>query len=372
MKHLLKYSLLHKLRDFSMVFWPFVFPLILGTLFYVSFGNLTSADFETVDAAIVINGDAEDFLIYLDELKAASPELLSITEMTAEEAEDALHEAKISGYFIADTEPALTVSSAGVAESILQSVLESFLSSRYTMQQIYDKAPGGLEAAIAEMRDNTEAVSEVSLGGETTNSNNQFFYSLIAMACLYGAFIGLGAAMSLQANITPLAARKCAASTGKLRLIISEFITSYGIHFLNVLILLLYLVVLGLSFGGHFGAMLLVILFGVLIGVSLGIFIGSLGKAGEGLKVAIILAISMIGSFLAGLMSTTVKHAVDRAAPLVNLINPAALISDAFYCINIYEDPSRLARDIGIPGAEAAIIMALSFIMVRRERYDSI
>ena len=56
-------------------------------------------------------------------------------------------------------------------------------------------------------------VREVSLGGRTIDGNVQFFYALIAMACLYGCFIGFGSAIGIQANITPLAARRCVTPT---------------------------------------------------------------------------------------------------------------------------------------------------------------
>ena len=39
MLHLLKYQFLQIIRSRSIMFWALTFPLILGTLFYVSFGN---------------------------------------------------------------------------------------------------------------------------------------------------------------------------------------------------------------------------------------------------------------------------------------------------------------------------------------------
>ena len=47
MLHLLKYSFLSKIRNFNVVFWPLVFPLVLGTFFYFAFGNINEADFQT-------------------------------------------------------------------------------------------------------------------------------------------------------------------------------------------------------------------------------------------------------------------------------------------------------------------------------------
>ena len=150
-------------------------------------------------------------------------------------------------------------------------------------------------------------------------------------------------------------------------------LTSFGLHFGNIIILLLYLrYVLQMEFQGELLRMLLVSLIGSMLGVSMGIFIGSIGKFGEGIKIGILLGISMVCSFLAGLMNGSMKDIVERHFPIVNRINPAALIADAFYCINVYDDPNRFARGLIILTIMSAGLTVGSFLVVRRERYDSI
>lgn len=53
MLHLIKYNLLVKLKNFATTFWPLIFPILLGTMFYFAFGNIDDADFETVQVGIV-------------------------------------------------------------------------------------------------------------------------------------------------------------------------------------------------------------------------------------------------------------------------------------------------------------------------------
>ena len=48
----MKYALLTKLRNPSIVFWPFLFPLALATLMYFAIGQMDQADFETVAAML--------------------------------------------------------------------------------------------------------------------------------------------------------------------------------------------------------------------------------------------------------------------------------------------------------------------------------
>lgn len=226
---------------------------------------------------------------------------------------------------------------------------------------------------MEQIGDYEELVEQVTLGGRTTNGNAQLFYALIAMACLYGAFIGMNAVFTIQANLTTLAARRCVTPTHKLKLILSEMLSCFLLHYLNVLILLAYLrFVLKQEFYGQMPRMLLVTLIGSMIGVSMGISVGSFGKMKEGVKVGILLAISMTGSFLAGLMSADMKYLVDQNAPLVNRINPAAVITDALYCINVYDDPVRFGRCLATLAVTCAVLTLASFLLIRRERYDSI
>ncbi len=374
MFHLLIYNVKVKLRNFGMTFWPLAFPLILGTLFFFAFGNINDADFETVPVAVVKGEQADQiFLTFLDQIKNGDAQLLSPEEMTEEEAEEKLKEKKISGIYYVGTEPALTVASNGIEESILQSVLQSYENTRSTLQNMKKIHPEGIMNGLKAMRERQNGVQEFSLGGRTIDGNVQFFYALIAMGCLYGCFIGFGAAVSLQANLTALAARRCVTPTHKLKLVFSELISSFLLGYVDVVILLLYLRYgLKLDFNGQMGRMLLICFLGSLIGVSMGIFVGSLGKMKEGAKIGIILGISMICSFLAGLMNGNMKDIVERHAPFINRINPAALISDAFYCINVYDDTVRYHRSLVTLAVMSLVLVVASFLLIRRERYDSI
>ena len=374
MLHLLKYSFLSKVRNFNIVFWPLVFPLVLGTFFYFAFGNINDADFQTVPAAVV-KEDSVDifFMTYLDEVKKSNPDLLKTEEMTEKEALKELRDKKIKGIYYVGKEPSLTVAGTGMEESILQTVLDSCENTRTTITNIMEKNPLMDMETITKLLKSDSLVKEVSLGGRTINGDVQFFYALIAMACLYGCFIGFGSAIGIQADITPLAARRCVTPTHKLKLILTEQLTSFALGYADVIILLLYLrYVLNLDFQGQMEKMLVVSLFGSLIGVSMGMFIGSLGKMQEGARIGIMLGISMVSSFLAGLMNGNMKDIVEKSVPFVNRINPASLISDAFYCINVYDDTARYYRSLVTLAVMCVVLVMASFFMVRRERYDSI
>ena len=374
MLHLLKYSFLSKIRNFNVVFWPLVFPLVLGTFFYFAFGNINEADFQTVPVAVVKEDSADTFfLTYLEQVGESALDLLQTEEMSEKEALEALQDKKIKGIYYVGKEPSLTVAGTGMEESILQTVLDSCENTRTTITNIMKKNPEMDMETITKLLSADSLVKEMSLGGRTIDGNVQFFYALIAMACLYGCFIGFGSAIGIQANITPLAARRCVTPTHKLKLILADQLASFALGYTDVIILILYLrYVLKLDFQGQMGRMLIVALFGSLIGVSMGLFVGSFGKMQEGAKIGIMLGISMVSSFLAGLMNGTMKDMVEKSAPFVNRINPASLISDAFYCINVYDDTARYHRNLITLAVMCVVLVLAAFFMVRRERYDSI
>lgn len=371
----MKYALLTKLRNPSIVFWPFLFPLALATLMYFAIGQMDQADFETVPAAVVVEeeGEAVDsFLPFVDAMDESSG-LIRAEKMTEEAALQALEKGEAEGIFYVGSDVRLTVSGNGFPESILQSVLASYQSGEEAVKDIARLHPEGMQDALEKMKEYDTAVNQVSLGGTTIDGNVQIFYALIGMACLYGCFIGFGCALWLQANLTALAARRCVAPVHRLKLILTEFGAGFLVHFANMIVLLAYMrYVLKLEFTGSFAEMTGLVLVGSMFGVSMGIFVGSLGKVGEGIRIGILLGISMSLSFLAGLMDASVKDAVEQHAPVLSRVNPAALISDALYCINVYDAPERFADNMVILIIMSALMVGGAFLIVRRERYGSI
>lgn len=374
MLHLMKYSFLTKIKNASVVFWPLVFPIILATLMYFAIGQMDEADFETVPVAVVEKEGSRDepFTEFLHSVEDSTG-VIRVEEMTEGEALEALEKQDAAGIYYIGESPSLTVGGSGLPESILQMLLEGYFEGKQTMEDLSAAFPEGEAAAAGKMREYTAAVEQVSLGGETTNGNAQFFYALIGMACLYGCFLGYGSAMDMQANLTALAARRCAGPIPRLKLILSEAAVCFGLHFLNMLLLLAYMkYILKQDFAGDYAGMLPILAVGSITGVVMGMFITSIGKMKEGVKIGMMLAVSMTCSFLAGMMNAEMKYVVDQYAPFINRLNPAALISDALYCLNVYDAPARYAQDIAVLCVICAVLAAGTFLIVRRERYVSI
>ena len=111
---------------------------------------------------------------------------------------------------------------------------------------------------------------------------------------------------------------------------------------------------------------------GSLVGITMGFFVGSIGRMSESVKVAVIMTVSMSASFLSGLMIGNMKAVLAKRAPIVNELNPAAMISDMFYCLNIYTDYERYTEKVISILILSAVFTIGGYFMTRRKKYASL
>jgi len=366
------------LREKITMFWGFLFPLILCTLFYVSFGNIDHS-LECINTAAVVKSDSEEaqaFQEFLQKMDGSEEDLISVEEMTEKEAKKKLQDGKIYGIYYIKAEPELVVTGSGVEESVLQSILKSYQSKLAIIQDITKERPEQLAQFIQEMQEKTTQTSyvqETSLGGKETDGMIQYFFSLIGMTCMFGCFLGFDSVITLQANVSMLGARRCAGATSKTIILLIDFMLISIVNFLEALVLIAYMVVvLNLDLGNEWGKIFLITFLGCIIGISMGILIGSIGKWKENKKIAVMLCASLASSFLSGLMVGGIKGLIEEYCPIVNRLNPASLISDAFYSIAIYQDAGRYTRNLVTMAILSATFLTGSFLIMRRVRYDSI
>ena len=375
MLHLLKYQFLQIIRSRSIMFWALAFPLILGTLFYVSFGNTGLAgtgetDWDSVPVSIVTvyNSSAisASFLTFLNETYQDMIDIHSYE--TEKAAKKALRREEISGIYYVKSVPSLTIASNGINQSILSTILDSIEGLAIATQH-----PEKLSDALSSLNDYQTLVKEKSLGGHSLDPILTYFLALIAFACLSGVYLSIHSTVQLQANLSALGERRSITPTHKLSLILGDLLVLESIHFVNILILELYLTqVLHISLGHDIPKLLLITFMGTLIGICLGILIGCAGKLSYSVKSGIGVLVTLLPSFLAGLMFGGMKNVIEQHCPVINRINPASILSDAFYCLSVYDDAVRYRRCILILVIMCLLCISFSFLMIRRERYDSI
>ena len=66
------------------------------------------------------------------------------------------------------------------------------------------------------------------------------------------------------------------------------------------------------------------------------------------------------------------KYIVDKNFPAINQINPASMITDGFYSLYYYNTLDRYMFNIISLLIFSGIMILLSYISLRRQKYDSI
>ena len=251
MANLFKYRFIQTLREKGNMFWGLAFPIILGTFFYFAFGSLGTETWNNIPVAVVEASSNEAFSQYMDALDG---DLLDITCMSEQEAENALQEGTVTGIFYEETEPSLTVAANGMEETMLSSLMDSYAKNASMIADILQTHPENLQTALSELSDYSSFTENSSLGGRTYDNVLDYFFALIAMGCFYGSFLGISLANENMANMSPLGARRSSAPVSKLKLVAVDMGTGFLIHFINVVLLLCYLnFVLKIDFSGELG-----------------------------------------------------------------------------------------------------------------------
>lgn len=370
MRRFYVFNLKQAIRNKSEMFWSLLFPVILGTLFALTFGNGSGSLEKMNPIPVALTG--EDNPVFETFLQSLDGETLLLTEMEEEDAIQGLKDGTIEGIFYSKKEPSLTVAGSQINESILGGLLNGYLENQWMMEEIGKNNPLGLIAAVNTMTDNRDYIQKTSVSGNEVNDTLCYFFALIGMACMFGSFNGMTSAMNLRADRSALASRRCIAPTRRIVLVAAEMAADFTVQFLNICILLLYLrFVLGISFGEKWFLLLPVCVFGSITGVAFGMFIGSM-RFTEGVKTGMLISSSLLMSFFAGLMIGGMKYVIEKNIPILNRINPAALIADAFYCISVYDNPDRYCMNLILLALLALLLTAAGYVKLGRERYDSL
>ena len=390
--HNFKYSLKTLFRNKALIFWTFAFPIILGTFFNMAFSNIESSEkFDIINIAIIKNDDFnnnEIFKTAFEELsdKNNDDRLFETRYTTEEEAKKLLEDEEIVGYMkLVNDEPKLTFTTSGINETIFKYVSEEITQTsniiKYLSEEEIKKEmiAGNYNIDYESIYNRVIELTEednVRLNN-VSNSNLRYtmieFYTLIAMACLYGGLLGAVAINQNLANMTNQGKRVSVSPTSKGKIILSSVLASYITQLVGVALLFLYTIfVLKVDYGNKLGLDIALAMAGSLAGLSIGVAVATTIKSNDNVKTGIIIAITMLGCFLSGMMGITMKYIIDKNIPIINKLNPASMITDGFYSLYYYDTLDRYIFDIGSLLIFALILIAISYISLRRQKYDSI
>lgn len=389
--HNFKYSCKVLLHNKMLLFWTFVFPILLGTFFKMAFSDIENNEkLDIIPIAVVESRDFTNNSIFGEVLKTLSEEgenqLFSITYTNLDQCKNMLIDGNIDGYLtFYEDDVSVTVSNSGINETILRYVVDE-IQSRKKMTEVLVERKVSEEISNGNFDISYDAIishvaqlfeeSHVTLHN-ATNHNLSYtmieYYTLIAMACLYSSMISMFITNYKLANMAAIGKRVVVSPTHKTFGILGSFVASYFVGAIGVSLLYLYTIfVLQVDYGSQLPKVVLLSVVGLLAGQLLGVAVSTLVKSNENTKTGVLLAISMFGSFLAGMMGITMKYVIDTNVPILNWINPVNMITDGLYSLYYYDTFTRFYFNVISLLLFSVLMILLSYRGLRRQRYDSI
>ncbi|MGN0383693.1 MAG: ABC transporter permease [Eubacterium sp.] len=365
--HDFKYSFKTLFRNRILIFWTFAFPILLGIFFNMAFSDIEKSEkLDVIDIAIVDNDDFESNEILKAAFLALSDSknedrLFNITYTDLEKSKELLDNNEITGYLIFNGDDIdITVSSSGINETILRYAADEIISNK----EIYATVSQSAGAKTAKLN---------NISNKNLSYTMIEYYTLIAMACLYGGVLSMFITNYKLANMNSVGKRTSVSPIRKGKMLIGSLLASYLVQLLGIVLLFLFTIfILKVDYGNNLPFIILLACCGSLAGLSMGVAVAVLIKTNENAKTGILIAVTMAGCFLSGMMGITMKYVIDKNVPVLNKINPAAMITDGLYSLYYYDTLDRFIFNIISLLIFSLLMIFISYRGLRRQKYDSI
>ncbi|MDM8311249.1 ABC transporter permease [Clostridium cadaveris] len=378
--HNYKYRIKCIVKDKQMMFWTLLFPIILATLFNLAFSNLSSAEnFSSINIAVVKDDEHEKNTEFIEVLKSVSngenDKNLFNGEYTSKDmAQKLLDDNKVDGFIYFNDGIKVVVKKSGINQTILKSFVDEFKQTSSTIKTIIEKNPEIInQGTLNSLMKRSNYIKDVSISKVNPDTTVNYFYTLIAMTCFYGSFLGIKEVSAIQGNQSAQGARINTAPTNKLKVFMVSMAAATTVQLFDIGILIAYLaLIIKVGFGNQLGYIILTCIIGTIAGVTFGTCIGAIIKKGEGLKIGILVGLTMIMSYFSGMMYDKMKYIVNNNMPILGYINPVNLIADSFYSLYYYDNLTKFFTNLSLLCGFSIIFSSITYLVLRRQKYASL
>lgn len=370
---LYKFRLKILLKDKALFFWTLIFPIMLGTFFWLAFSDITekTEHMEKIDAALVYNGEYENkeqLDTFLQNISGKNDNI-KLHEVSENEAESMLKDGDVCGIINVSDKISLEFKDNGMQQTILKTMMDSYIQNEKLIMNIIKNNPEKLDAVIKSVSEEHTYNVEKSAASGDMDVYIQYYFALIAMSCLFGSSYGMKNAKDIQIMQSDVAKRRNVAPTGRMVNVLADFLSAVTVQTILFALLFIYLdIFLGINMGNRYGYILLAGFLAGITGVGYGYMLGLLVKCSENFKEGIMRASTLLMCFLAGLMVGNMKYFIETNAPVINKINPAAVISDSFYSLCVFGDVKMYVRCILTLVVMSVVFFGISVVCIRRDR----
>ena len=365
------------IRTKEFVFWILMFPIILTTLFKIGFANIMESEkFDVIDMAYCVekNASYEYKDVFSKVLKIMSEpgenQVFNIIEADDAECRKMLSDNDADAYLKISDKPELFLLKNGISQTIAKETIDIILKKISLAGEIYiqtQTVPQNIGQDIQTY------IERKTSGRSEPDATSTYFFAALAMTCMYGALMGVYEIICLQANLSAVAMRNSMSPVSKLTQFLAGFAAGGTVQISMCVLVLVYIrYVLRIDFGDRSGYVYLTTIVGSLTGICIGMAISAVVKKSEGVKIGIVTSYTMLCSFFSGLMISTMRYIVHEKAPLVDMLNPVARITDCFYRLYYYDSLKGFWINIAVLVAMAVVCTVVTVITIRRQKYDSI
>ena len=301
---------------------------------------------------------------------------------STDKAEKILADGDIAGIITVNklNDVKLLVNGGGVKHSILSNIISKYLyrvnltidkMNAYQRDDFYDNTD--IDEMMEETNFDLDYVNAQSSAGDNKDPFVAYFYNLLAMICVMGSITALNTIVNSQANQSNLGIRIDSSPVNKAFLEIADLVALFIIQAAVIVITLTYLMFgLRIRFGGDTFQIYMTAVAASTVGISLGFFIAHIGSFKLEIKESILMVVILGGGFLSGLMYQDMKSIIEENCPIINRINPSAVITDAFLSLNLFGVGKMYYRSMLYILILDVVMLLVGVILSRKRSYRSL
>ena len=222
--------------------------------------------------------------------------------------------------------------------------------------------------------DGSSSYLEPAQGYAAAHDMARYHFAIIAMATFMAMTLACEQITKLQANLSELGARVCVSPLSRLPKIAAVMLSVWLEAFVCLLVDFAYVrLVMHVPINGRDGLAVAALAMAALATTTLGLALGAVPRLALGTKTGLSIIITLVLSAFTGMFGNMAfADSVQRAAPLLQYLNPCKQVTNLFYDLLYYHSLTPFAHTVLVLACMSAVGLALAVVELRRTSYDNL
>lgn len=222
--------------------------------------------------------------------------------------------------------------------------------------------------------DGSSSYLEPAQGYAAAHDMARYHFAIIAMATFMAMTLACEQITKLQANLSELGARVCVSPLSRLPKIAAVMLSVWLEAFVCLLVDFAYVrFVMHVPINGRDGLAVAALAMAALATTTLGLALGAVPRLALGTKTGLSIIITLVLSAFTGMFGNMAfADSVQRAAPLLQYLNPCKQVTNLFYDLLYYHSLTPFVHTVLVLACMSAVGLALAVVELRRTSYDNL